>query len=257
MVELFILGSGSRGNSTLVRTPRTAILIDAGLSARQIVLRLQAVGHDPAALDAVIITHEHRDHVGGVNVFTRRFPTPLLVNEATRTAAAPCLDGAPIQLFRTGTDVTVGDLRLHPFGVPHDAAEPVGILIEAAGRRIGYATDLGWVPEPVLGRLTGCDLVVLEANHDRTMLLTGPYPQPVKERIDSTRGHLDNTAAGRAAAHLAGTGTRCFVLAHLSETNNTPRRARAAVLAGLRRAGHAGVIVHTARQNTPLPGIGL
>ena len=103
----------------------------------------------------------------------------------------------------------------------------------------------------------GCDLVVLEANHDRTMLLSGPYPPPVKERIASARGHLDNTAASRAAVHLAGTGTRCFVLAHLSETNNTPQRARTAVTAELQNAGYTNVIVHTARQNAPLGGISL
>ncbi len=257
MLELFTLGSGSGGNSTLVRTARTALLIDAGLSARQIALRLQAGGHDPAALDAIIVTHEHRDHIGGVGVFTRRYPIPVTANEATRSAAAPVLDGVGIETFRTGETFAVGDLEICTFPVPHDAAEPVGLTITAEGLRIGYATDLGWMPEPILDQLRGCDLVVLESNHDRDLLLTGPYPRHVKERIDSDRGHLENAVAADAAAHLAAHGTRHLVLAHLSETNNTPGRVRRAVSDALQAAGAGTVTLATASQRTPLERITL
>jgi phosphoribosyl 1,2-cyclic phosphodiesterase len=255
MVELFMLGSGSRGNSTLVRSGSSAILIDAGLSARQLALRMQSGGYDPAALEAVILTHEHRDHTAGIRVLTGRFPTPVMANSATLTAAAPCLGDARPESIETGAEFGLGPFTIRTFAIPHDAAEPVGLTLEAEGFRLGYATDLGRVPATVLQQLTGCDLVVLESNHDPEMLRNGPYPRFVKDRIASDIGHLENGAAARTAVHLAANGTRHIILAHLSETNNTPGRARAAVSAALDEAGLEGVSVATGRQNSPLERI--
>jgi len=255
MVELFMLGSGSRGNSTLIRSHEAAILIDAGLSARQIALRMASGGHDPAALSAILVTHEHRDHIAGVGVFTRRYPTVVMGNDATLTAAAPCLDGVPHETFTTGEEITVGPFTIRTFAIPHDAAAPVGMTIAVDGHTIGYATDLGHVPVPVLRALEGAELVILESNHDRDLLRTGPYPRFVKDRIASESGHLENGIAAGVAVHLAGHGTRRFILAHLSETNNTPARARTAVVDALQEAGIEGVDVQIGRQNSPVPGI--
>lgn len=252
MIELFILGSGSRGNSALLRSSGSAVLIDAGLSARQLALRLQAVGQNPAELDSILITHEHTDHTGGVPVFTRRFHTPVFAKEKTIAAAGPrlthCGDLNPISAdvpFRAGAfDVTA-------FPIPHDAADPVGFVLEAGGVRTGYATDLGHASDGVIENLSGCDIVVIETNHDRNMLLTGPYPRMTKQRIDSDIGHLSNEHTAEALPQIIGERTKQLVMAHLSETNNIPRLARAAIEKALEYAGIDGVTLHTASQSRP------
>ena len=252
MVELITLGSGSRGNSTLLRTARSAILIDAGFTARQLFLRLESVGQDPSDIDAVVITHEHSDHICGVPVFTRRTGTRVHANEAAVASAGPALqDAATLETFTTGRCFEAGDFTITPFPVSHDAAEPVGFIIEAEGIRTGYATDLGHADHDVVEQLTGCEIVVLESNHDRNMLFTGPYPPMTKQRIDSDHGHLSNEAAAELLISVIPGGTRQIVLAHLSETNNIPKLARAAVEGALRRNDLEGIAVHVAGQKTP------
>lgn len=252
MVELITLGSGSRGNSTLLRTARSAILIDAGFSARQLFLRLEAIDQDPAGIDAIVITHEHSDHIGGVPVFTRRTCARVLANEATAASAGPALrDATTLKTFTTGRSFEVGDFTITPFPVSHDAAEPVGFILEAEGIRTGYATDLGHADNGVVERLTGCEIVVLEANHDRNMLFIGPYPPVTKQRVDSDHGHLSNEDAAEALIGIIPGGTRQVILAHLSETNNIPRLARAAVEGAFRRNDITGVTLHVAGQHEP------
>jgi phosphoribosyl 1,2-cyclic phosphodiesterase len=252
MTELITLGSGSRGNATLLRTSRTAILIDAGLSARQLTLRLTAVDHDPADIDAIVITHEHSDHIGGVPVFARRAAIPVLANEATSVAGGAGLrEIDTLETFTSGRSFTIGDITVHPFAISHDAAEPVGYRFEADGMEIGYATDLGHIDGTVVEMLAGCVIVVLETNHDRNMLYTGPYPAHTKRRIDSEVGHLSNEAAAEALLDIISGTTREIVLAHLSETNNLPRLAEAAVTGAFRRNGVTGIRIHVADQNTP------
>lgn len=252
MIELFILGSGSRGNSALLRSPGSAVLIDAGLSARQLVLRLQAVGQDPGALDSILITHEHTDHTGGVPVFTRRFHTPVFANEDTIKAAGHrlthCRGLVPIN---NDSSFRAGEFDVTAFPLPHDAADPVGFVLETGGVRTGYATDLGHVSGEVVENLSGCDIVVIETNHDRNMLLTGPYPRMTKQRIDSDIGHLSNEHAAEALPLIVGERTSQLVMAHLSEINNIPRLARAAIEGAMRYAGIDGVTIHTATQNRP------
>ncbi|MFC1499741.1 MBL fold metallo-hydrolase [Candidatus Zixiibacteriota bacterium] len=252
MVELITLGSGSRGNSTLLRTARSSILIDAGFSARQLFLRLEAVGHDPSAIDAIVITHEHSDHISGVPVFTRRTGTRVMANEAAVTSAGPALrDAATLDTFTTGSCFEAGDFTITPFPISHDAAEPVGFILEAEGISTGYATDLGHAGHEIVERLTGCEIVVVEANHDRNMLFTGPYPPLTKRRIDSDHGHLSNEAAAELLTRIIPGGTRQVVLAHLSETNNIPRLARATIEGILRRNDLEGIALHVAGQNEP------
>jgi len=252
MLELAVLGSGSRGNSTLVRTARTDLLIDAGLSARQIGLRLRASGADPAAVDAVLLTHEHTDHLRGLPVLQRRFPVPVLGNEATLAAAGPALADAPeAWAFATGEAFTCGDFAVTSFAVSHDAAEPVGYVLEAEGTRVAYVTDLGCLTPQIVSLVRGCHVVILEANHDVDMLWSGPYPWPTKERIAGALGHLDNATGAAHVAAIAGSDTKHLVLAHLSQNNNEPGLARRLYARALREASRGDVRLAVAAQATP------
>jgi phosphoribosyl 1,2-cyclic phosphodiesterase len=258
MVELVVLGSGSRGNSTLVRAGGKAILIDAGLSARAIVGRLEEVGQDPRRIEAILLTHEHADHVNGLAVFLRRHPTVVAGNQATLAAVAGAVDAAPEQFcFEAARPFTVGRFEVTAFPVPHDSADPVGFVLEAEGARIGYATDLGHVTRLVEARLAYCAAVVLEANHDRQMLMDGPYPWSIKQRVASRHGHLSNDHVAAAAPIMAAGGVEHLVLAHLSETNNDPQLARSAAEGALAAAGLGRVSVEVACQARPAARIRL
>jgi phosphoribosyl 1,2-cyclic phosphodiesterase len=258
VVELILLGSGSKGNSALVRTGRRAVLIDAGLSALQLRRRLEAVGQDPARLDAIVLTHDHADHIYGLPVFNRRYPTPVMANSRTFGLIGPLVDRAPeLVPFTTGVPFLVGELRFTGFPVPHDAADPVGFRIEAEGVRIGYATDLGHITPAVAEALTGCEIAALEANHDPRMLETGPYPRITKDRIASPVGHLSNESAAETLSILAGLGCVRVVLAHLSQINNLPGLARRTIRTALDREGFTGVPVTIASQFEPSPPIRL
>jgi len=258
MVELVVLASGSRGNCTLVRAGRTAVLIDAGLSAKQIVERLAAVGQDPRGLSAILLTHEHIDHTRGVAVLARRFTVPVIANAATWQAAEDQLCDIPaVEFFVTGTRFAVGALEVTPFATPHDAAEPVGFVLESEGLRVGYATDLGHVTRLVAARLAGCHALVFEANHDLEMLMSGPYPWATKQRVASRTGHLSNEHAAEFLPQVVGEETEHLVLAHLSETNNDPALARATVETALVEAGRTRVSLTTARQDRPAAAVRL
>ncbi|MDQ7006162.1 MAG: MBL fold metallo-hydrolase [Acidobacteriota bacterium] len=252
-MEVVVLGSGSRGNSALVRAAGSALLVDAGLSARQLRRRLEAVGQDPARIEAVLLTHEHSDHIAGLRVFRRRCPLPVVANastlEATERILGENLDDSVEQA--TGGKLQIGPFQVTSFPVPHDAAETVGYVIEAEGVRLGYATDLGHVTRLVHERLSSCEMVVVEANHDRQMLMDGPYPWATKQRVASRHGHLSNDHAAGLLPDLARSGTRAAVLAHLSETNNDPLLALAVVRGALRAEGLDAMRIELARQDTP------
>lgn len=258
MVELVVLGSGSKGNSTLVRTAKTALLLDAGLSARQITLRLREAGLSPEKLDGILLTHEHGDHVRGLRVLNRRFPTPVLANTATLKAAGAALGAVPERMaFVTGMPITVGDFGITSFHVSHDAAEPVGFLLEAEGIRIGYATDLGRITPDIVEVVRGCHVVVLEANHDVEMLWNGPYPWPTKERIGSELGHLDNESGAAEVGRLTEGETAHLVLVHLSENNNEPSLVRETFAGALQRSGRESVELTITSQREIAPAIRL
>ena len=234
------LFSGSSGNAIYVGTDNTKILIDAGLSGAKITAELSKIGVSPAELRAILVTHEHADHISGVGVLSRRYHLPVYATLGTWAAMGGKLgaldQGCRVE-FEAGEDFSIGDLDIRPFPTPHDAADPVGYAVSAAGARVAVATDIGAVRESWLREVEGADVLLLEANHDVDTLKAGRYPYELKRRILGNRGHLSNDDAGAAAAELARRGVRVIVLGHLSGENNFPELAYASVACVLEEAG--------------------
>ncbi len=235
-VLVSILASGSRGNSAIVASSRTRILVDAGISCRETFKRMKALGEDPHALAAILITHEHNDHVYGLEVLARKLGIPVFMTGATHQAWAKAVRDADgerphlekLEMFTAGRSFQIGDVAVTAFTIPHDAADPVGFTFRAEGMKAGFATDLGYLPASVCDHLRRCDLLVLESNHDLEMLRVGPYPWAVKQRVMSRVGHLSNEALAEFFANDYDGGAAYVVLAHLSEQNNHPELARRA-----------------------------
>jgi phosphoribosyl 1,2-cyclic phosphodiesterase len=323
MVSFTVLASGSKGNSTIVCGGRTRILVDAGLSCRELFRRMKLAGEDPASLDAIVITHEHQDHISGVAVTARKLGIPVYFTEATHrawmrwlmprkqmtyaqwleqcrkqaaerqaeadvtspegeadeaegeTLVAVAAEAAPeaevqsaksaksdptwlpaVEYFAAGQPFRIGDFDLNPFTIPHDAADPVGFVIEAEGVRMGFATDLGYMPPNVKAQLKGLDLLLLESNHDLEMLRDGPYPWSVKQRVLSRVGHLSNEATGEYLASEYDGRAAYVILAHLSESNNLPELARVSADRALNeRASLLANRLLIAEQHTPMAAI--
>ncbi len=347
MVRFTVLASGSKGNSTVVCGGRTRILVDAGLSCRELFRRMKLAEEDPATLDAIVITHEHQDHVNGLAVTARKLGIPVYFTEATHRAwmrwltprrqmtykqwlelcrkqaaereAEPevtaqeaaaeesdpeeavveCLipAGAPseptdlepglaaepataepssigpssvdppslkedptwlpaVEYFRAGEPFSIGDIALSPFTIPHDAADPVGFVLSSEGVRMGFATDLGYIPPNVKEQLQALDLLLLESNHDLEMLRDGPYPWSVKQRVLSRVGHLSNDATAEFLSTAYDGQAAYVILAHLSENNNLPELARVAAERAL--LGRASLLANRlllAEQHQPLSAI--
>jgi len=252
-MKVAVLGSGSGGNSVLVCATDTRVLIDAGLSARAIADRLRTLGVEPDSIDAIVVTHDHRDHTSGVGVFARRHGTTVHMTDGTRRACADLLKGGEeVVVYGAGRPFRVGSLRVEPFLIIHDAADPAGVAVvdERTGLRMGIATDLGRPTAQTRHALAACDLLVLEANHDEVLLHTGPYPASVKRRIASSHGHLSNQGAARLATELLHPRLAAVVLAHLSEECNRPILAERVVGDALRKAGWTGHI-EVAMQDRP------
>ncbi len=331
MVRFTVLASGSKGNSTVVSGGSTRILIDAGLSCRETFRRMKQAGEDPETLDAIVITHEHQDHVNGLAVTARKLGIPAYMTEATHRAwmrwltprrqmtyaqwleqcrqqaaerqAEADVDGAEgepddresqaeclpavraaeaersseaedecaanasfpkedpawlpaVEYFMAGSPFRIGDIDIAPFTIPHDAADPVGFVLQAEGVRMGFATDLGYMPPNVKAHLKGVDLLLLESNHDIEMLRDGPYPWSVKQRVLSRVGHLSNEAAAEFLSTEYDGQAAYVILAHLSESNNLPELARvAADRALLDRASLLANKLLLASQHVPLEAI--
>lgn len=330
MVRFTVLASGSKGNCTIISGGRTRILVDAGLSCRELFRRMKIAGEDPLSLDAIIITHEHQDHVNGLAVTARKIGIPVYFTEATHRAwmrwisprkqmtyaqwvelcrkqaaerqaeidmdesnsdgaeALPGADAAEpaplaqvaiaaaagpegnpaspasedpawlpaVEYFEAGRAFEIGDIQVSPFTIPHDAADPVGFVFRAEGVRMGFATDLGYIPPNVKAQLAGVDLLFLESNHDLEMLRDGPYPWSVKQRVLSRVGHLSNEAAANFLENSYDGQAAYVILAHLSENNNLPELARVAAERALN--GRASLLANRlilAEQNNPLSSI--
>ncbi len=324
MVRFTVLASGSKGNSTVVCGGQTRILVDAGLSCRELFRRMKMAGEDPETLDAIVITHEHQDHINGLAVTARKLGIPVYFTEATHrawmrwltprrtmtyaqwleqcrkqaaerqaetnavetgepdepetiaavecagqetcatqiaeTAATPAKDDTTwlpaVEFFEAGRPFSIGDITLNPFTIPHDAADPVGFVLQAEGVRMGFATDLGYIPPNVKAQLKGVDLLLLESNHDLEMLRDGPYPWSVKQRVLSRVGHLSNDAAAEFLASSYDGQAAYVILAHLSESNNLPELAR--VTADRALSGRASLLANRlllAEQHQPIAPI--
>jgi len=224
-LRVCLLASGSKGNSLFIKSGESRILIDAGLSGREIENRLAQIGEEASDLNAILVTHEHRDHVTAVGPLARRYNLPVYVH--SQTFASMPSPGRLDQLneFDVASRFTLRDIEISPFPITHDASEPVGFIIDTSEGRIGVATDLGIATRLVADRLKQCRVLVLESNHDEEMLRDGPYPWHLKQRIRGNHGHLSNTAAGELLETLLWDGTEAVFLAHLSETNNDPQLA--------------------------------
>lgn len=245
-----VLGSGSRGNAIYVSDGATSILVDAGFSARDIDRRMRNRGLDPARLNAILVTHEHTDHVRGIERLVRRHGLPVYLTAGTHQEATSLHPLPGICRFACGSEFRINTLAVRPFSVAHDARDPAGFTIGSNGVRIGIATDLGHVTAMVRDHLRGCRLLVVEANHDPGMLMDGPYPWFLKQRIRSRIGHLSNQDSRHLLADILHPGLEQVVLAHLSETNNTPAKAlaeMATILAG------TPVRLTAASQGAPTP----
>ena len=233
-VSVSVLASGSRGNSTIVQSSSTRILVDAGISCRETFKRMKAAGDDPHSLSAIVITHEHTDHVYGLLVLARKLNVPVFMTGATHQAWARAMRDetgerpalARLEVFSSGRGFQVGDIAVTPFTIPHDAADPVGFTFGAEGIKVGIATDLGRMLANVKDNLRGCDVLVIESNHDVEMLRNGPYPWSVKERVGSRTGHLSNKSLAEFFATDYDGSASYIVLAHISEQNNHPEVAR-------------------------------
>lgn len=229
-----VLASGSTGNSVYIADGQTHILLDAGLSGRELERRMKSRRIDPQKLDAIVVSHEHGDHLRGVGVLSRRYRLPVYINEKTFQAGQARMGRLwERRAFECGTGFRIEKLTIHPFSLSHDAADTAGFTIARNGSKIGIATDLGVVPALVRQHLQGADLLIVEANHDPDMLMAGPYPWHLKQRIQSRNGHLSNGDACQLLRELAHDRLRHVVLAHLSEKNNRPEKARSEAGAGL------------------------
>ncbi len=252
-----MLGSGSAGNCALIATDHCKILVDGGLSARQIVVRLEQCGVLPEQLDGVLLTHEHGDHVCGLEVLCRKFHVPIYANALTAEAVRydSWLEShRNWRIFRTGSEFPICDIKVQTFPVPHDAVEPVGFLFEAGSSRLGFITDLGYPTKLLIDRLRQAHTVVIETNHDEKLLQNDKHrPWPVKQRIQSRHGHLSNTAAANAIEELLPGRIERVVLGHLSRDCNTPDLALAAMRAVFDKTGKGDMEIFCASQSEVSP----
>ncbi len=228
-----VLASGSKGNAIYVSDGRAAILVDAGLSGREIERRLQYRGLRAEDLKALVLSHEHADHVQGVGVLSRRYRLPVYITRKTAAAAYRLGNLSETVHFECGVTFRIDGLDIHPFSLSHDARDPAGFTIRSNGLKLGIVTDLGVVTSMVREHLKGCHALILEANHDDAMLLNGPYPWPLKQRIRSRTGHLSNTESSTLLGDILHDRLQHVILAHLSEINNTPEEALRSVAPSL------------------------
>jgi phosphoribosyl 1,2-cyclic phosphodiesterase len=232
VIRFASLGSGSKGNALLIEAGTTRVLVDCGFGARAAAARLARLEVAPESIAAVLVTHEHADHVGGVAACAARFGWTVHASHGT-AAAARQLAGCAVRRFDSHAAFAIGDLEIHPYPVPHDAREPTQFVFSDGARNLGVLTDAGCVTPHILAMLTGCAALVLECNHDAAMLARGRYPPQLKRRIAGEHGHLDNRAAADLLRAIGATGLGHVVAAHLSEENNTPELARAALAEAL------------------------
>ncbi len=262
-VRVVVLASGSRGNCAVLSSSAGSILVDAGISCRETLRRMKAAGEDPHSVKAIVISHEHADHVAGLQVLAKKLKVPVYMTGATYESwrrFTRDAEGKPVKLeqredFEAGRSFSVAGITVNPFTIPHDAADPCGFTFNAEGVKIGMATDLGYLPQNVKHHLRKCDGLLLESNHDLEMLRNGPYPWMVKQRVMSRVGHLSNSALAEFLSSDYDGGAAFLVLLHLSEQNNYPELARqsASKALGNRMPLFQASALSIASQEKPLP----
>lgn len=270
-VKFTILGSGSAGNCAYLETPEARILVDAGFSTRQIRLRLASIGKTPENLSAILLTHEHSDHISGLLGLADKLHIPVYCNRGTQDGTLwafkekwskqtnLALEKADTfksrmdwRLFETGATFEVGDVGIETFSIPHDAQDPVGYILHTAAANVGFATDLGHVTKLVLERIRVANVLVLESNHDVKMLQACPRRSwALKQRILGRHGHLSNVTAAETAAQIMSAGLRRLYLAHLSRECNTPELAQHIMAEQLFHIGATHVQFQVAAQDVP------
>lgn len=234
------ISSGSKGNCHFVSSQNTKILVDAGITAKSIVTLLSTLDIDPAALSGILITHEHIDHIAGVDVLARKYNIPIYANFKTGQellSKFPRLNEGNLRYFKTGESFYINDLDITPFPIPHDSQEPVGYTIFSGIKKLTLVTDVGHINNKMLEYMKDSHLILIEANHDIDMLIKGRYPQSLKKRILGKKGHLSNLSCGETLAKLVNSRLYQVVLGHLSEENNTAAIAYETVQAQLALAG--------------------
>jgi len=234
MMRFASLGSGSQGNALVLEVGTTRLLLDCGFGVSETATRLARLGLEPGDLDAVVVTHEHDDHIGGVARLARKHDLPVYLTHGTLTA----LDGersaiAEITVIDSHTAFAIGDIEVRPYPVPHDAREPAQFVFGDGASRVGVLTDAGSSTPHIEAILSGLDALVLECNHDLDLLMSGAYPLPLKRRIASRFGHLDNRTAAQLLVSIDCSRLQHLIAAHLSRQNNTPELARAAMAQAL------------------------
>jgi phosphoribosyl 1,2-cyclic phosphodiesterase len=238
-LEVCVLASGSSGNSIYVASGKTRILIDAGLSAKQIAIRLDQIGVVPESINGICVSHEHGDHIGGIRVMQKRHGIPVYVNAGTLSGIMrqPKSHEISTKVFQTGSPFEIGDITVDAFSVPHDAYEPVGFRLQAGNTAVGIVTDLGMSTSLIREKLKGCNAIIVESNHDEDLLREAPRPWPLKQRIRSRQGHLSNTDAAQLIAATATDALEQVFLSHLSSDCNSPDTALRTVSSQLRLDG--------------------
>ncbi|MEC8906577.1 MAG: MBL fold metallo-hydrolase [Verrucomicrobiota bacterium] len=252
MLSFISLGSGSSGNSALVYTEKTFVLVDAGISAKQLRIRLKDVGVDPDKLDGILITHEHGDHTKGLEVFCRKLDVPIYCNAVTRESLSLNVSSAESwRIIECGDPFSVGDILINGFPVMHDAVDPMGFIFEKNGKKLGFVSDVGHVTEVMKSTLSVVDTIFIEANYDETLLQNDERrPWSLKQRIASRHGHLSNKQVAELVGSIAGGGMlQRVVLAHLSADCNSPEIAKAEIILALSMKGISGVEVICAKRN--------
>ena len=249
------LFSGSSGNAIYVGCDEANILVDAGMSGNRITAELARMGIDPKRLNAILVTHEHADHIKGIGILSRKYDLPIYATEGTWQGMYNKIGAVSEKnriFFEPGQDFFIGPIDVTPFSTPHDANQSVGYTFELNGAKLSIATDLGCIKESWLKYVMGSDAVILESNYDPNMLTAGPYPYELKKRIKSNRGHLSNDDAGQVAAELVRNGASQIILGHLSKENNFPELAMRTCELSLQMAGiepHIDVSIYIARRD--------
>lgn len=220
-IRICPLGSGSKGNSIYIETPNGCVLVDSGFSAKELLLRMDKANLDPLKLDAILVTHEHSDHISGVGVIARRLNIPVFITQKTYNDAK--LGTIPKHVFiSSGNKFKIKDLEIEPIAIPHDAVDPVAYIFYFNEKKWSILTDFGYPTQLILNAIKECDWVLVEANHDEDLLINGPYPWPLKMRIKSRTGHLSNNQSVSMLNSMLNSKLKGITLLHLSETNNSP-----------------------------------